>query len=170
MAGSRVATALLMRLVARAQANGIQRFGAAPLPDNLAAAELLGAANAVRGGESRSVLLEFEMDLTDLDEAHAEPERSCDTQPCACSRSSRAAGCSSLLRSPPPVVRARHDFTIGGVPNREDVPGLVAHLISVLSTPAYAREHLRHAGGIPAAPRRSRGRLATSLDGLDTPG
>lgn len=61
---------MLMRLVARAQANGIQRFGAAPLPDNLAAAELLGAANAVRGGESRSVLLEFEMDLTDLDEAH----------------------------------------------------------------------------------------------------
>jgi hypothetical protein len=59
-----------MRLVARAQANGIQRFGAAPLPDNLAAAELLGAANAVRGGESRSGLLEFEMDLTDLDEAH----------------------------------------------------------------------------------------------------
>ncbi len=144
MAGSRVATALLMRLVARAQANGIQRFGAAPLPDNLAAAELLGAANAVRGGESRSVLLEFEMDLTDLDEAHAEPERSCDTQPCACSRSSRAAGCSSLLRSPPPVVRARHDFTIAGVPNREDVA-------KAGSSPDFCAEQPRICSGAPAA-------------------
>ncbi len=65
-----VATALLTRLVARAQANDIQRFGAALLPDNLDAVELLSTAGAAQGADSSSGLLEFEVDLSDLAKAH----------------------------------------------------------------------------------------------------
>jgi RimJ/RimL family protein N-acetyltransferase len=62
-----VATALLLRLVERARANGIERFDAAVLPENLQAVELLDATGAVKAGDGSPRLLEFEVDLTDAE-------------------------------------------------------------------------------------------------------
>lgn len=64
-----VATALLTRLIHRARENGIERFGAEVLPENTEALDLLMSAGAKQAPDSSSGLLEFEVDLGDLDEA-----------------------------------------------------------------------------------------------------